>query len=275
MQINQISIHYPSRSSIFNIVGIGDIHIGNVGCDIKRLEEIITWIKKTPNTYVVGMGDYCEAIQIDDPRFDERSIDPEFKIRDISHLISKQIKEVVNLFMPIKNRILGLLAGNHEETYRLHYRRDIIYEIAERLNLQDKVLGYDGFIQIIFTRKPKNIKGTSNIFTIYATHGFGSARKSGSKVNRLEDFSHYIDAELIMVGHEHKKIIAPPIVKLGINNAGKLYQRKVLAVMTGSFLRGYMENATTYIEKKGYAPCDLGIVKVMYKPHTQDLHASL
>lgn len=275
MQIIQNHIVYPSRKSTFNFIGLGDIHLGNVGCDIKKLTEMISWIKETPNTYIIGMGDYCEAIQIDDPRFDDRSVDSYFKIKDISLLINKQIEAIIKLLYPVKNKILGLLTGNHEETYRLHYHRDIVYEIAKGLNLFDKVLGYDGFIQVFFKRQPKVCNNDRQMFTIYATHGFGSARKSGSKVNRLEDFTHFIDADLILVGHEHKKIIAPPIIKLGVTKSGKLCQHKILSVMTGSFLRGYVENATTYIEKKCYSPCDLGVVKVIYKPFTRDIHASL
>lgn len=45
--------------------------------------------------------------------------------------------------------------------------------------------------------------------------------------------------------------------------------------MTGSFLRTYVENATTYGEKAGYSPCDLGVVKLMIKPNIKDIHASL
>lgn len=275
MEIIKCTIDYPSRSEHFNIIPLGDIHIGNIGCDIPKLKEEIDYIKGKKNTYWLGMGDYIEAIQIDDPRFDELSIDPFYKIRDISQLITQQMQDIVRLFSPIRHKCLGLLSGNHEETVRLKYKRYIMYEIAERLGLIDKLLGYDGWIQLTFRREKPKAKLSFTTYNIYATHGFGAARKSGAKINRLEDVAHFMDAEIICLAHEHKKIIAPPLLRLGLSQQATLIQKKQLAVMTGSFLKGYIQHGQTYVEKKGYAPADLGVVKIILKPDIKDIHASL
>jgi hypothetical protein len=279
MNIIKKEIIYPSCSHTFNIIPLGDIHLGNIGCDIKKLTKIITWIKETPRTFWIGTGDYTECINIDDPRFDELSVDPDYRLRGISRLITQQMRDIVALLRPIQNKCIGLVSGNHEETIRLRYKRDIMYEIAERLHLQHLLLGYDGWIRLQFIRKPSTtikLRNTSHTsYTIYISHGFGAARKSGAKVNRLEDFTTFMDADIIILGHEHKKIIAPPVIKLYLTQEGNLSYRKQIALMAGSFLRGYVENATTYIEKKGYPPSDLGVVKIMLKPAVHDIHASI
>lgn len=217
------------------------------------------------------MGDYCECINIDDKRFDPQSIDPNYNIKSLSRLVSQQIDDITFLLKPIANKCIGLLTGNHEETIRLRYHRDVGYDIAKELNILDRYVGYDGWIRLIFTRNKRD----STMFTIYASHGFGGARKSGPKVNRLEDVAHVFDADIIILGHEHKKIIAPPVLKLGLNQLGDLIQKRQFALMSGSYLRGYNRKATTYVEKKGYPPADLGTVTISLKPFYREIRPSL
>lgn len=270
-EILQRKIPYQSRSEKFKIIPIGDIHRGNVGCDEAKLRKTLQYIQDTPNAYWIGMGDYAECIQVDDKRFDEKSIDPNYRIAGISNLITTQMHDVVSDFMPIKDKCLGLLSGNHEETMRLRYKRDIMYEIGERLDMFDKLMGYSGFIRLRFERQA----GTVTTFTIFACHGFGAARKSGAKVNRLEDVAHAFNADIILVGHEHEKIVAPPVLRLGLTQEGKLIEEEQYAIMTGSFLKGYVEKATTYIEKKMYPPTDLGIVEITVVPDDKSITASI
>ncbi len=45
--------------------------------------------------------------------------------------------------------------------------------------------------------------------------------------------------------------------------------------MTGSFLKGYVEDSSSYVERQGYMPNDIGVVKIMIKPYHDDIHASL
>jgi hypothetical protein len=274
MKIAYKSIIYTSRSEHFNIIPLGDIHLGNVGCDIGKLQEIVKYIKEHPRCYWIGLGDYIEAINPIDPRFDPQSIDPCYNIKSLSNLIQTQIHDILSLLKPIRHKCLALCIGNHEETVRLRYYYDIGLELAREL--KTTLLGYNGFVRLQFIRKSNSqAKPQHIIYTVYCSHGFGNARKSGSKINRIEDVAHYIDADIIILAHEHKKIIAPSILKIGINNVGEVVQKKQIGVMAGSFLRGYVENATTYVEKKGYAPSDLGVVKLILKPDIHDIHCSL
>ena len=273
MEIIDYTIDYNSANDVIDIIGLGDIHLGNVGCDKKHLQEIIDYIKGKKNCYWLGMGDMVETINVNDKRFDPKSIDPSYRIADLDDLSTKQFADICKMLRPIKDKCIGLLTGNHEETSRLHYYRDVTLDLCRELNTQ--YLSYDAFIRLKFKRNSRPSGGL--IYTIYATHGFGGSRRNGPKVSRLEDLAAAFDADIIMVGHEHKKIIAPPITKLRCPHEGalRLESRKQLAIMTGSFLKGYIPGAITYVEKKGYAPADLGVVKIMIKPEKKDMHASL
>jgi len=51
-------------------------------------------------------------------------------------------------------------------------------------------------------------------------------------------------------------------------------KKKVLGV-TGSFLRGYTEDSSSYCEKWMLPPTDLGVIKLVIIPNRGDVHVSL
>ena len=265
---HRVAYRGAGRTTEYRVKPIGDVHLGNVGCDLKRLKEDIEEIKHDPTSLWVGMGDYTECINITDKRFDPQSIDPNYNIRSLSRLVDAQIEDIAFILKPIASKCIGFLTGNHEEEIRLRSQRDASYDIAKSLGILDKYMGYDGFIRLIFTRN----KHDTTLVTFYCCHGYGGARKSGAKINKLEDFAHSFDADIIILAHEHKKIIAPPVLKLGLNSIGDLIQKKQFAVMSGSYLKGYVQGATTYVEKKGYPPSDLGTVTIKIKPRYREIH---
>jgi hypothetical protein len=275
MQLLEKRIAYKSKADVFDLIPLGDIHLGNAGCDKEHLKKIVDYIRITPRTLWCGMGDLVEAIQPGiDPRFDPYAIDPEYCIKDLSSLISKQINDIKNLLLPIKDKCLFMLTGNHEDNVRIRYYRDVTLELCVALGVPYG--GYDCFFRLIFSHRPKLVLGKSSTVVIYANHGFGGGRRSGGKINKLDDVCNAFDADIILLAHDHKKIVNDSI-KLGIQRTDKLklVQRKQVSCMTGSFLKSYVENAMCYAEKKGYHPNDLGVVKIMMKPWHDDIHCSL
>lgn len=280
MEIVDYEIIYKSKSDKIYLIGLGDIHLGHAGCDKQKLIETIEYIRQKPNCYWIGMGDYAECINVNDKRFDAQSVDPDFTIKDLGDLVKKQYSIIKKLLFPIRNRCIAILCGNHEETVRLKNFRDIASGLAEELKVRPKqrlYLGYSGFIRLKLKRMAGDGKYHSTVYLIYAHHGWGSARTSGAKVNRLDNFTKGFDADLIMIAHEHKKIIAPPVTMLSVPLRGerRLVERKRIAVMTGGFLRGYQEGIQSYVERKGYNPSDLGVVRVILRCERRDIHVSL
>jgi len=276
LEIVDYEIKYKSKSEHVHLIGLGDIHLGHAGCDKEKLQKTIEYIRLNDHCYWVGMGDYCECINVTDPRFDPKGIDPEFQIADLDNLVTEQYTKIKEMLLPIKDSCIGVLAGNHEEKIRLKYYRDIGLDLARTLKV--RYLGYDGFIRLFLWRRSLGmVKRVATAYLIYAHHGWGASRTSGAKVNRLEDFCAGFDADIIMVGHEHKKVIAPPATKLTVAMKGgaRLTERRQVAVMTGGFLKGYQESSESYIERKGYRPADLGVVKLTLHCEQKGVHASL
>ena len=267
----------------FSIVPLGDIHLGNIGCDIEKFLEFVKYIKNTHNCYWIGMGDYIDAINYNDPRFDSRQVDPHYAVglkgKDtilcLEDMVHRQVDDFKRYIKPIRHKCLGLLTNNHEEVIRKYYMHDITNALAFDLGVP--YLGYTAFFKLMIERLCKNdSRATSISYVIYLSHGYGASRKSGAKINRIEDACHFFDCDIVLMGHEHKKLYTT-VSKLGITESKtpNLVYKKTVGVMTGCFLKGYVTNGQNYVEKAGYSPTDLGAVKIMIDGGEKNVHVSL
>ncbi len=270
MQIITKDIVYPRWGDSFDIYNIADIHEGSLGCDHKRLAQDVELIANNKNAYFIGGGDWIDAINVDDRRFDGKTIDRQY-LGQLDNIADAQAERVLSIMSKIKDRCLGLHRGNHEETIRNIYHRDIVEKMCHEWkvpNLEDTA-----FIVIRFIRRTPNIKATSpsHKIVIFSAHGNVAGRSGGSKVSRLESLMGQFDADVYMLAHGHKKVSHSASV-LGVHRDGetRLRNKKRVGFMTGSYLRSYQRNTTSYAEKGLYPPSDLGMVGVRIRPETQD-----
>jgi len=257
-----------SRNLWIKLIPLGDIHLGNTGCDLKKLKEQINYIKEKKDCYWVGMGDYVDSINYSDKRFDPTTVAEPF-ISHLSNCIPLQIETLAKLLAPIKDKCLGLLRGNHEEKIRLQHHYDIIYEMRKVLGLDIPDLKDAAIMRLRFNA----LRGGSYIFDIFVTHGNVGGRKGGAKVNRLEDMIGYMDADIYLMGHSHIKVTESRSVLYVDNNLNLKYRKRVLAC-TGCFLNGYTKGIPSYVEKWNYPPTSTGCIKLMINPRRHDIHVS-
>ena len=275
MEINKITITYEKKGEKFRLIPIGDLHIGNRGCDIKKIKDLISWIAEKENTYWIGMGDYLEAINYTDKRFDPSSVAKKY-LDCLDNLVEEQKADFISLFEKIKHRCIGLHTGNHEDAIRRFYHVDVVNDIAKEFNVKN--LRYSAFTILQFARSKENWKTKAmRNFIIFSTHGRAGGRKGGNKINRLEDLMAWFDADVYLMGHSHKKILTTVTqlsVITGKKNSTLIYKKKIGAV-TGSFLQGYaLGGLTSYTERWEYPPTDLGVIKITFIPDDGDIHAS-
>lgn len=88
---------------------LADLHIGDKHCDMQKIGEMIRAIRDNDNAYCILNGDILNN-------------NTKTSIGDIySEQLTpmQQIQEAVNLLYPIKDKIIGMTAGNHSlRTYR-------------------------------------------------------------------------------------------------------------------------------------------------------------
>lgn len=244
-------IKLKNKRNPLRIVPVGDIHYGNKNCNVTQLKRTLHYIEETEDCYMIGMGDYVEAILAQDHRFEMGNHTIE---------VQNQVAEVIKWFKPLaeKGKILGLLTGNHEEKVRNTTSWNMTNLMCTTLGVP--YLGYSAFIRLSV---PHNqIHGYP--FTLYVSHGVTSAGKAGSTLNRLTTMGEKFNADIYMMGHTHK-LLAYPQVRLGINKKNLTKQIQYF-INTGSFLETYAEGTMSYAEKAQYAPLETGTIELQLYP---------
>jgi len=261
MILNEVVIRHRSRSDRFHIYCLGDIHLGNKACDVKKLKEHIQEIANLPNAYWIGLGDYIEAINYTDKRFDHSQVD-QIYANDLSNAANEQMQDLILMLEPIKKKCIGIHRGNHEECLRLKYHFDVLAQFKERW--KDVVLLEDtAFTRLVFKRAEHHVEK----FMLWSSHSNAGGRKSGSKINRVEDAMAIFDADIYVVGHGHRKIITS-LTALSVSDKGEMHMiaRRRIGGMTGAYFRTYLTGSSTYGEKALFSPSDLGCVKITIDP---------
>ena len=204
---------YQSRTDTLRLYAIGDVHLGNAHSRERQLRQLIEErIAPDPNAYWIGLGDYCDFVNIHDPRFDPTDLagwlfaDRGVSLADIGRAETRRFIEMAT---PIKSRCLGLTSGNHEDMILRHSETDVYSTIVEALadGENEHRLDHRGFIN--WKLKRTDVGGTWTL-RIHATHGSNGGRKPGSTANRIADIAGGIDGvDVVMQGHTHKAMYEP------------------------------------------------------------------
>lgn len=189
-----------------------DLHIGSTKCDYDEIIRRVKLVEEDPNKYCVILGDVVNNTT-------KTSVGDVYE-EPVSPM--NQIKKAVDIFRPIKDKILGVTTGNHE---RRTYKQDGIdlgYFFCRELGIEDC---YDYAGVVIFVRFGKkkrradyNLKadGTRHTnrergthsgkitYSMYITHGDGGCgRTVGGKMNALSRRGDMIDTDIVVMGHTH------------------------------------------------------------------------
>lgn len=248
-----------------NVFFAGDMHIGSALHCGRALDKFVTMIQSGWNglgseyNYAVLMGDYIEAIDFTDKRFDFPTVDVA-KIRP-----QVQIEHLIDKLRPIADRILVMLYGNHE--HKLMRYCDYVEVACRELGCP-----YGTYTSVIDIGHNK----------IFATHGAGSISSTADSAERraanmlislkrkLKNKS--ADCSIMAMGHTHKLQVAPPVSSLYLTSDGSGMRNHYTGAAngnyippdarwylnTGSMLKLYGDGVSGYAERAGYDPVEIG-----------------
>ncbi len=181
-----------------------DEHIGDLQSDLKRLMSRIEYVKNTPNAYCILNGDIIDNAT-------KTSVGDTY-MQEFNPM--EQIKRAVEIFSPIKDKILAITHGNHENRTYKNEGINLSSLIAAQLGLSDKYTPTSAVLFIRFgqlSSGKKEPNGSGKIrricYTGYVLHGSGGGRKEGGKVNRLADMASIVDCDFYVHSHTHLPVI--------------------------------------------------------------------
>ena len=260
MRVVVKKIACPSRSDKIQIVLLGDFHVGNIGCDEAAIRRHVEYIKKSPNTYWVDMGDKCEFITASDKRWDSGNVAEWMTVKGINDLPYLQAKRYVSLVKSIRHKCLGLIEGNHEFTIYKHYHQNIHERVCVELGVPN--LGFLSILKLGITRQQRDMVNIN----FGLTHGAGGSRYIGGKLNRLIAFGNDFEGvSVFAMGHMHDKISYKK-KKLYVTKTNQLGEKTIIFCAVPSFFKTYNEGSTSYGERALYSPTSIGATKITIKP---------
>jgi hypothetical protein len=265
----------------YDLMLFGDNQEGNVLQYRKGYRQAIDFVMSGKNRFALHMGDEQEAYWIDDKRYDP-------VILNATPL--KQQAQVIEDLTPLAKtkRLITVLYGNH--SHRLYPKvGDITENTCEKLKIQ-----YGGFSCVVEFADKHGVQ-----FKGFFTHGRKMVRSIADDPTRrlanekLQVKQHLKnkmgDCLLMAKGHTHRLIVAEPYAQLylGTEKAGErpnitqhythnppfgkqgyVHPDHRWYANTGSFLKCFGENVSSYSEIGEYDPTELGYVVVEVRDRT-------
>lgn len=210
---------------------LADVHLGAQGSDSQAFYELIQQIACEPNSYVTLQGDLID-------NGTRNSVTDIFKA---TMPPSQQKREMAKALEPIRDKILCLLPGNHERRSGKDADSDPTYDIAAKLDLEDRYREDMAFIRIgLGEKRGHQGNGKPYAYNIACVHGAGGGALPGASVNRADRFAQAIDGvDVFIHAHAHKPY-AYRGSKLVLDVPNKrVTRRPTLIIGAGSWL-GYV-----------------------------------
>jgi hypothetical protein len=253
--------------------------MGSMMCTYDGIETCIADILSEKHGYAGHMGDFIEAININDNRFDFTSNDP---------IPLRQAKRAANTLYSASHRLKFGLLGNHE--YALMRFGNLAQYICDELTKKCKgknMVVYGTYSAIVNVHDKHGL-----MYRMFVTHGYTLTSSAKDPIQRKANLMANLKRKLegkngqtviMAMGHCHKLLLVEPDELYLKQEDGKLKGRYLKPIMgnigyippeqryyfsTGSFSRLYTDETDVdgtpvsgYAERAGYDPAELGYVK--------------
>ncbi len=237
------------------VVPISDAHYGNPYFSRRHFFETLNYIQHNTNVYAVINGDLCESSLRTSKGDIYRQVGSPQDQRD---WMIKQLKL-------IKNKILGMTTGNHENRIYGEVGIDISKDIADALGVPYRPEGM--LLKISFGGGNNGHDDRAYVYWGYFTHGYGGARTKSSKAIKVERLATWIHADFYIMSHDHVVNVAPDVYLMPDNRTyqekdsegndtgfvvGKVTAHRKMLIKSNAYLKW-----GGYAEQGGFPPSDL------------------
>ena len=243
MELRCVAIELEHKDDHVFLEPHGDHQIGSKLVDYDKLAERIYTLHSDPMRYTLIMGDVIDNIQayaggMIDKRWSEDVADKDLETTE------KQRDKFIELYYPVKHKILGILSGNHE--YKTIDRYQFEHDFCGPL--ETPYLGSMCMIHLGIYYKKQPLKA----FEIWACHGSYAGMRVGGGLNRLQDLAGRYDADIYLHAHIHDKAFYTDYQITHVPNNNSLGARPKVYVITGTFQRTHMKGIDSYAERRAY-----------------------
>jgi predicted phosphodiesterase len=217
------------------LVPVSDIHPEASSFNEKAFKKLLDWLQDTENAYCVLGGDM----------FESATKNSKGDVYSARMTTGEALRYIRTSLLPIKDKILVSVTGNHEERIYKQEGLDLAEVLANELGIFYADEGC--LLKLSLGRRPNN--GKPQVYSIYLTHGNGGGKRPGSKLNNMEMLALSVVADLYLVGHGHAEMSFKNRFFLPDLRNEKVEERYRTFVQAGSF-----QEWAGYAERGGYVP---------------------
>lgn len=181
-------VDFDVDSDFIAVVGVSDLHYGNVNVNMDYIERILSFIENHDRVYCFLNGDILDNWVEIAPKGGvyEQTLKPEYQ-KDI----------MVHKLNPIKDKILAIVTGNHEGRSQKGGHVNPIKTMAEELGVA--YLGAGGRLNLNFGEF---------LYKLHIRHrfryesSFNPCHSCGRLIEQLD-----ADADIVAIGHKHEPAV--------------------------------------------------------------------
>ena len=232
------------------IIPISDVHIGDKQANLKAFKETIERIKNEPNTYTILNGDLCNVAL--------RNSKSDVYSEDMSPM--EQVLKVIEFLEPIKDKILVMSNGNHEERITKETSIDVLQLVAKQLRIEQV---YSPSWWYLFLSFGESNKHKPVLYTLTGYHGSGSGSTTGAKANRVKRMSQVVQADIYLMSHVHEPINTKGLILIPDYQHRSVIKKEMYYAISNSFV----EYEGSYAERMGLIPGNNGISEIQLDGH--------
>lgn len=241
--IKMIRQSFNHQDGIF-VFGLSDLHVGSKEFNEKEFKRFSSSILSEENRYCVIVGDVIDngtKSSVTGPY--ESTMPPR-----------EQREYAADLLRPLKDRVICMVAGNHERRSTKETDTDPAELIAERLDIWDKYRDGTAYVSLSVGKRTDH-KLRPPRYCLAVTHGTSGGQLLGSGLNKADQFAVASGADLVIMGHSHKPSAAPAARLECDHGKGVMVQRKY-AIMI----------CTAWLNYGGY-PLQMGLKSLPISPN--------
>ena len=236
-------IHEFPHNRGIKIYPVSDMHIGSPEFNETAWKKFKKQLMSEDDSYITLGGDILNTgIKSSVSNIYEEVMRP----REQKDWATQEFRDIAEA-----GKILAVVPGNHEYRSAKEVDANPLYDVCARLGIEHLFRENAGFIILRMGDKKANGK-LNPTYSGCIIHGAGGGRKTGSALNRNEDFaSMYEGVDFFFVGHTHKPISSKPEKIVFDAQNKKIRTRQTLIVVSTSWLnfggyalKGQMSPAT-------------------------------
>ena len=207
------------------IVPLADAHYGSKEFNETRWHNTIKRIQDDPACFCVLVGDLMDnGLRNSLTNVFQATASPR-----------EQKEWLANELLPIKDKILAAVGGNHEYRTQKEADQDPLYDIMIRLGIENVYRPNIAFLDLKLTYKFDGKDKQRHSIKFAITHGASGGQYIGSSANRVQFFGMALEGiDCLVTAHTHKPVTFP-VQKIVFCN-GTVMQKQFVIAVASSFL---------------------------------------